>query len=126
MKRHVMRFALGLGAFVAATSMVLSGADDKPKYTIAEVMEKAHKGGLLKKVVSGMATKQEKDELVIGYTALALNKPPKGDAASWKEKTEALVKAAKAVAKDDKDKAAIAELKKASNCKACHTPHKGS
>ena len=48
---------------------------------------------------------------------LAAYKPPKGDDASWKEKTGAIVKAIKT---DNQ-----AALKKATNCKACHNIHKG-
>jgi hypothetical protein len=51
------------------------------------------------------------------YEALAASKPPKGAEDSWKEKTTALLEAAKA---GDVDK-----LKMASNCAACHKAHKG-
>jgi hypothetical protein len=123
--RNALLLWFAVPALAATAAVAVSGADDKPKYTIKEVMQKAHKGPLLKKVLSGKASQDEKDELVIGYTALSLNKPPRGEAADWKEKTEALISAAKAVGKDDKDKQALAKLKKASNCKACHDQHKG-
>lgn len=90
---------------------------DKDKVTIKVVMQKAMKGGLCKKVASGEANEAEKKELVELFTALAKNEPPKGDAASWKEKTKALLDAAKA-----NDGAA---LKKAADCAACHSEHKG-
>lgn len=97
----------------------LSGAEDeKPKYTIKDVMKTAHKAGTLKdKVVNGTATDEEKKLLIAMYEAMATSKPPKGAEASWKEKTAALLVAAK---EGDVDK-----LKAASNCMACHREHKG-
>jgi hypothetical protein len=77
-------------------------AADDPKFTIKEVMEKAHKSGLCKKAGEEKTSKDENKELLELYTALSQNKPPKGDAASWKEKTGALVTAAKAAAAGDK------------------------
>ena len=46
-------------------------------------------------MAKGEASAEEKKQLVELYEALAANKPPKGDEASWKEKTAALVAAAK-------------------------------
>jgi cytochrome c553 len=127
--RKVVTGVAAVLALALATGPRMLGADDddekKPKYTIKEVMNKAHKGGILKKVLSGKAEEDDVKELVIGYTALSLNKPPRGDAKAWKKRTEALVKAAKAVEKNDTDKKALAALKKASNCAACHNVHKG-
>jgi hypothetical protein len=98
---------------------------DKPKYTIKEVMKKAHAGpdALLKKVQKGDASKEEMKELVAMYKALEVNKPPKGEEADWKKKTKALVDAANATA--DKKKDAEKLLKDATNCKSCHDQHKG-
>jgi hypothetical protein len=108
-----------LGALCVAPA----AQDQKPKFTIAEVMDQAHsKTGLLKKVMSGQSSKAEKEELVGLYTALTLNKPPKGDPKSFKEKAGALLEGAKAAVKDEKD--GIAKLKKAANCKACHEAHR--
>jgi hypothetical protein len=112
-----------LACVVAVFGIVLmldgvSQGGDKDKITIKTVMKKAHsKGGLLSKVIAGDASAEEKKELVTLYEALAKNTPPKGDETSWKEKTAALVAAAKS--------ADAAALKKASNCAACHSEHKG-
>ena len=105
-------------------SGVFTTAQEKgePKYTTKEVMKEAMKGGLCKTVGSGKGTKEDAAKLVELFTALGGNKPPKGDAASWKEKTGALVAAAKAVAAGEKG--AGAKLVKAANCKACHDDHK--
>ena len=106
------------------TTIGLNAADDeKPKYTIEEVMKKAHgKNNLPKKLAAGTATDKEKEDLVAYYEALGKNKPPKGDAEGWKKKTDALLTAAKGAVKGDKDE--LAALKKAVNCKACHDVHK--
>jgi hypothetical protein len=115
--------ALGAMAWLAGAGL-FGAADDKPKYSIKEVMKGAHSGKpkLCEKVATGKASKEEKEQLVAYYTALTQNKPPMGDAGSWKEKTEALVAAAKACLADDKE--GPAKLKKAVNCGACHGVHK--
>jgi hypothetical protein len=129
--RKVLLGVLVLGIAVGS-AWSFSGAaqkddDDakKPKYTIKEVMKKAHgpKDGLLKKVQAGKASKEELTELLAMYQALELNKPPKGDEAEWKKRTEALVKAANAAVKNDKSAAKL--LKEATNCASCHKVHKG-
>ena len=101
----------------------LRGADDeKPKYTIKEVMKKAHKDGLMKKLADGGGTKADAEELLDLYKAMAMHKAPKGDAESWKAKNKALVDAAQNLV-DDKP-GARDELKKAANCAECHKAHK--
>lgn len=122
--RAGVRFSvLGIAALLVAGTVLLdSSAQDKAKYTIKEVMKKAHKEALLKTVVSGKATKEQKDSLVEMYTALTQNTPPKGAAASWKDKTGTLVAAAKDAAKDAKG--AGPKLQKAADCKGCHSAHK--
>ena len=113
--------AAGALAFVALVGLNLRAADD-PK-PIKEIMGKAHKDGLLKKVSSGKASDDEKKELLALYEDLAKNKPPMGDEADWKTKTEAMVKAAKAVV-DTGDKKSQNALAKTVNCAACHKLHK--
>ncbi|MGD9722969.1 MAG: hypothetical protein AB7O59_21350 [Pirellulales bacterium] len=110
-------FVVGLASFVARA------ADDaQPKYTIKQVMTMAHKEGLLKKVTSGQGSPADAEKLLELYQALAENKPPKGELASWKEKTDALVAAAQAVV--DGKEGAGPKLQKAANCAACHKEHK--
>src|SRR5581483_6251475 len=116
-----------VASLVAMLSMaVLLGVNqvgEKAKYKSSEVMQKAMKGGLCGKVAGGKASDEEKKQLVELFTALSQNTPPKGEAASWKEKTGALVAAAKAAAAGDAK--AGAALKSAANCAACHKAHKG-
>lgn len=110
-------FALGV---VTTTS----GGEDKD-VSIKDVMKKVHSGKppVCAKISKGEASKEEKELAVKMYEGLVKAKPPKGDADSWKEKTEALLAAAKACLADDKD--GVDKYKKAVNCKACHEAHKG-
>lgn len=105
--------SLGLVVFMTAENQ----AGDKAKHTIADVMKVAMKGGLCKKVASGKGSDDEKKQLVELFESLGKNTPPKGDAKAWKEKTDALLDAAK--------KGDGKALGKAANCKACHDAHKG-
>jgi len=93
-----------------------------PKFSISDIMKEAMKGGLAKKVADGKGNKDEVKLLLEYVTALGKHEPPKGDAKSWKEKTDALIAAVTLVDKaDEKGKAMLA---KAINCKACHSAHK--
>jgi hypothetical protein len=112
---------LGFLAVLGATALAFK-AEDKPKYTIKEVMKAAHKDGLKDKVVKGEASKEEKQMLLDLYTALSQNTPKKGDAKEWKDATTPIVEAAKAVV-EDKDGAGK-KLNMAVNCKNCHTKFK--
>jgi mono/diheme cytochrome c family protein len=109
-----------LFGWLAVSLTTGTAQENKPKYTISQVMKNAHaKGKLRDKVTSGMASDEEKKQLVEYYEALAANKPPKGDEASWKEKTAALLAAAKEAAAGNTD------ALKMVNCAACHQAHKG-
>ncbi len=114
-----MKRAICGAVFAAVAGLVLANlqaADEKPKYTIKEVM-KFHKEKLNEKYQKGEATKEERQKLLDGYEAMLKSKPPKGDEKAWKEKCETLIKAVK-----DDDKEAY---KKAVMCGACHGAHKG-
>jgi hypothetical protein len=118
---------LGLGLTLAAFALVGIGfvyaGGEKPKATIKEVMKAAHaKGALRDKVLGGTASKEEKEQLLACYKALATNEPPRGTKEDWKKKTDAIVAAAEAVVKGDEG--ADKTLGKATNCTACHGAHK--
>ena len=119
---------LGIVACLFAVTVVgvpAFAADDddkKPKYSIEDVMKKAFKGPLVKKVTKGEASKEELKTLQEMLLSISKQKPHKGEADSWKEKTGALIAAAKAIA--DGDKKGNEMLKTAANCKACHSKHK--
>jgi hypothetical protein len=96
----------------------------EPKYSISDVMKKAHKGegALIKKVTGGKGTKEDASQLLELYQALAANKPPRGEQADWDTRTAALIKAAESAVKGDPG--AADALKAAADCKACHTLHR--
>ena len=96
--------------------------DDEEKLTIKTIMQQAHKSGLLKKVATGKASDAEIAKLHKFYSAMPELAPPQGEEKSWQEKTATLIKASKAAV--DKDPAAGALLKSATNCAACHQVHK--
>ena len=115
---------VALAAFAIAVTIGTTGAiqEKKPKHTISEVMKKVHKGGLLKKVISGQASPREKGQLLDYYVSLYENKPKKGAEASWTKRTaDLVVGAAKAILKQQD---AVATLRSASKCASCHKVHK--
>jgi hypothetical protein len=121
MAMMTMGLAASLGMFRAAY-------EEKPKYDIEEIMEKAHKApkgkaNLLQQVAKGTASKEQQKQLLEYYQELAKNKPEKGDIKDWQRRTNALVKATKGVI-DGKDGAGK-DLMTAANCKACHQVHRG-
>jgi len=122
---HMRMMIAGTCLALALVIVATAGAEGDPKYTISDVMKKGHggKASLLKKVTSGTATEAEGKELLAMYEALAKNKPPQGDADSWKAKTTALVAGAKLYVEGKKDEAKT-KLTEASNCKGCHSVHK--
>ena len=116
MIRGLIVGAVALFGLALVCDSNIEGGDKKEPVSIKVVMQKAMKGGLCGKVAGGKASEAEKKQLIALFTDLAANKAPRGDDASWKEKTAALLAAAKA----DDGKA----LKKAANCAACHKAHK--
>lgn len=126
MKKLVLAAAaVGMTTAVALVTQSLSWAQQAaaaPKYSIEEVMEKAHKDGLLQKVADGEATAEEKALLLDLYLSLLESDPPMGDAAGYRAKSaEAVVAAARVVVGRE---GAEAEIKRAVNCAACHKEHK--
>jgi len=112
---------LSIFAALAAFTSFAQAKKSEQHEIFEEIMKKGFKGSkenppLLKKVIGGSATAEEKAKLAAFIKKLATLKPPEGDAVSWKEKTQALVVA---VEKND-----LKALKAAANCKACHKVHK--
>jgi hypothetical protein len=123
MRKCLVLVALLAGVTLAARlELVRAGEKNEPKYKTKEVMKLAHKDGLLKKVLEGDASKEDKQMLLDLYVALSLNPPKKGEADSWKMKTAALVDCAKSVVANSDG--GIDKLKKAADCKGCHSVHK--
>ena len=123
MSKKLLLCCLSCFIVVSICNLSARAADDEaPKYKTKEVMKAAFKGPLIKKVAAGDASDEEKKKLYGMLVALGKNKPPKGEADSWKKLTDGLIKAGKAATEGDKDAGAM--LKKAANCKACHSKHK--
>jgi len=92
---------------------------------IKDIMEGALKGDdtIVKRVLAKKSNPEEIKKLHEFFVALEKLKPTKGDDASWKAKTAALVAASDLLVKGDEK--GIAALQAAADCKACHTVHKG-
>lgn len=116
--------AATLAAAVLSAAALLPARAADEKLSISDVMKKAHKGddSLFKKITAGNGTKDDFKTLVGLYENLPGAEPPKGDKADWEKRSKALLAAAKDVQAGKTG--AIEELKKAGNCKACHTEHK--
>lgn len=125
MFKNISAAAAVLVALAAGYSLVRAADSEpaKPKFTIKQIMKKAHKDGMMKKLALGEGTKEDARELVEMYEALGENKPPRGDVESWKAKTAALVAAAQEVL--DGKEGAGNRLRKAADCAGCHKIHKG-
>ena len=93
--------------------------------TVKNAMKKNFKpeDALAKKAGKGEASDAELADLLKCFEALAKAKPAQGDDSSWATKTGALIAAVKKV--QAKDATGLSDLKKATNCKACHDIHKG-
>lgn len=110
-------------AVIAMMGLTAKADGGTATLTIKQIMDKANKGpgALFKKVVSGKADASQKKQLLDLYSALGNDDPPKGGKADWNSRTATLTKAAQAIV--DGDVGAIPALKKASDCKGCHSLH---
>ncbi len=108
--------ALGAtGATFAGWTEIRTADEPKP---LEEIMEKAMKGGLAKKVASGQADDKEKLEFLDMMIDMVSHDPPKGDAIQWKMMAgTVMMDAAKVVVGRE---GAGEALSKSMNCKACH------
>ncbi len=112
-----------LGVVIAALATGCSSTP-KPALTAEQVMEEGFKGktSIAARLGENMGTQADKMRMVYLTQQLALNKAPKGDAASWSEKTAALNRAAVALESNAPD--ALSTWKAAADCKKCHSIHK--
>src|ERR1022692_1032554 len=94
--RALLASTVAMFALVILLDGSVEGGRDKAPVAIKVVMQRAMKGGLCNKVAKGEATEAEKKLLIALFTDLAAAKPPKGDANDWREKTTALLEAARA------------------------------
>lgn len=119
-----MKSSLMKSTFCAALALAVS-ASFASAASIEDVMKDAMKGdaSLYKKVATGKGSDADNAKLLDYVKNLPGEKPSKGEEASWKEKTEKLVKAVEDVVA--KKPGATNTLQTAGNCKACHSVHKG-
>ena len=136
----------GVAALVAAVLLVQMGAalaedakaEAKPKQSIKDVMKAAYKGddSLRAKIIAGTATPEQRADFLKQTDALVGHKAPKGAQAAWEAKVAALVKASHDLLGADAaaaagapagaaDEAKLTTFKSASDCRACHTAHRG-
>jgi hypothetical protein len=116
-----------LAALTLATVALRSFAAVDDEDAIKKVMKEYHKAPkgtdtVSKKAIEGNASQEEIKKLIAGYKIMANTKAPKGDQASWKEKTGKLLAASEGLVKGGDD--ARAKYKEAVSCKACHSAHK--
>jgi len=116
-----LALAVGLGIWgthAAADTEKEKEVSPRPKITVKDVMKKAHRSGLLRKVTSGKASKEEKAELFRLYVALSQNKPKKGPLVDWYKRSSLLLAATGEVIIGEKQ--GVRNLQAASQCKSCH------
>ena len=113
-------------ALTAALALKGFAADEEFK-PIADAMKFAHKApkGTPKvsdKIIDGTVSDEDLKNTLELYKAMADTKPPKGDAAAFKDKVAKLIAATENVAA--KKEGAGPAYKEVVNCKACHSDHK--
>ena len=112
-------------ALIAAVSGCTSTSHPKASLSIEQIMEDGFKGkeSLSARISKGQGNEADFKKMAMLTKELALNKPGKGDLASWTEKTRALQAAADSLVAGTPG--ALDGFKSAVNCKACHSVHKG-
>ena len=118
----IVAVCLGLSLTIGSFASLAMAEDAAPKHTIKEVMKIGHKDGLLKKILAGEGSAEDKQLLLDLYISMVESKPEKGDMASWQTLAGAGALAAAKVVVGRED--GMESLKTATNCKACHDVHK--
>lgn len=120
-----MRRILTSSAAVLFLSGIVVANATAPRKTAKEVMKAGFAGdsSLIKKVLSGDSTDEDKKKLLDLLVDLVENDAPKGDAIEWKMQSGAAVLAAAKLVTGREG--SLDELKTATNCKACHDKFKG-
>ena len=116
-----------LACSVVVATLSLSTAFAEEDNPLKKAMQYAHKAPegqkkICEKIVGGTASEEEVKKTLEAYKAAADTKPPKGDAAAFKEKFGKLIAATEDVAA--KKEGAAEAYKAAVNCKACHNEFK--
>lgn len=112
-------------AVIALTAGCASTGKSKASLSIEQIMEDGFEGkeSLSARIAKGQGNEADFKKMAFLTKELALNKPSKGDLASWTEKTTALHAASESLVAGKPG--ALDGFKTAVNCKACHSVHKG-
>lgn len=112
-------------ALIAIASGCASTSQSKATLSVEQIMEDGFEGkeSLSARISKGQGNEADFKKMAMLTKELALNKPSKGDLASWTEKTQALQAAADSLVAGKPG--ALDGFKSAVNCKACHSVHKG-
>lgn len=124
MKKSILLPALAFSLIAGLAINATAQGEKKEESAIGKVMKDHFKGDTsdIKKATKGELSKDEVTKLLAALKSLPAAKPSKGEAGSWKEKTDALVLACE---KLEKGEAGAGEaVKAAANCKACHDVHR--
>jgi cytochrome c556 len=121
--KYVAPAALILGLAGALTFICAAEFNESRRVVIA-AMRRVFRGpdALIEKAAAGEASETDKQKLLKVLTGMAAVPAARGDAASWKARTEALVAAAQDLV--DGKEGARDRLRAASACKACHLAHR--
>ncbi len=123
--------AAGTVCLLTMTGCSSSGTGSNAGRSVEDVMKAGFKGKdpalkgadtISGRIGAGKASEADLQLMVELTRDLARNKPPKGELASWAEKTKALKAAAMQLAAHKPG--AIDAWKAAASCKACHSLHK--
>lgn len=123
------RFSIPQVALAAALIAITAGCASTPKskasLSVEHIMEEGFEGkeSLSARISKGQGNEADFKKMAFLTKELALNKPSKGDLASWTEKTTALQAASESLVAGKPG--ALDGFKTAVNCKACHSVHKG-
>lgn len=111
---------------VLALTVVLAAkafAVDEEFKPIEDAMKFAHKAPKVSdKIIDGTVSDEDLKKTLELYKTMADTKPPKGDAAAFKDKVAKLISATENVVA--KKEGAGPAYKEVVNCKACHSDHK--
>ncbi len=110
----------------SALSLVFVSYADENHEIIEKVMKEGLKGdeSPLAKVLDEKASTKEKKDLAELIQTMKGTKAPVGEQSEYDEMVEELIAAMDAIAEGADSPAAINRLDTASDCKACHGPHK--
>lgn len=127
LQRALPELLIDLGGYDQHISLVTPRVQTPPaaemSLDIKQVMAQHKKDGLLDKVLNESSDEADRRKLVELYEFLVTAPPLKGDAKSWRQRTNALLNAARKMVQSQ-DETTLLGLKNASNCRACHSMHR--